>query len=184
MTPDNNLISFNGPHHNGLTVEHPDLILPTPQTTDTLKFSTELTGFRGIFGRVYSGTEDAVDINNRCHDIVLGFDTVVLGGKMGITIKGGSKNIGITIRNLVGRGQEVDVDIGNWSDQSHEPVTGVYLDIRRADGSPVTVRVINGEKPLLAPGSGPYKFIFPQPWIPLSLRAKVFQQLRRSGLFR
>jgi hypothetical protein len=167
MTPDNNLISFNGPHHNGLTVEHPDLILPTPQTTDTLKFSTELTAFRGIFGKVYSGTEDAVDINNRCHDIVLGFDTVVLGGKMGITIKGGSKDIGITIRNLVGRGQEVDVDIGNWSDKS-----------------PVTVRVINGEKPLLAPGSGPYKFIFPQPWIPLSLRAKVFQQLRRSGLFR
>lgn len=182
--PDNNLISFNGPHHNNLFVEHLEDILPNPKTNDTLKFSTQLTNFKARFGRVYGGTEDAIDINNGCENIEIEADTVVLGGKMGITIKGGARNIRITIHNLIGAGREVDVDLGNWSDQSHEPVQNVTLDITRLNGDPVRVRCINADRPWFAPNSGPYVFLFPSPAIPRALRAKIFEQMRRWGFFR
>lgn len=181
---DINLISFNGPGENGncidLTMNGP--IVPGPEIADTLKFSTGLTSFYGRFPSVTSGTEDCIDVNNLCRNITITADKLVFRGTMGVTIKGGSRNIRITAYNCEGHGKETDVDIGNWSDQSSEPTTGVMLDISRSDGELVRIRVINGTKPLLLPGSGPYKFLFPWPWIPRWIVVPVFNLLRKLHL--
>lgn len=182
--PDVNLHSYNGPGDNHNTVANRWEYLDGTGYADTLKFSTGLENFKGTFGTVISGSEDAVDINNKCRGIELAADRWMLRGRMGFTIKGGSKDVGIS-GWVEGHGSECDVDIGNWSDQSHEPVTGVRLNLRMWDGSAVRVRVINGEFPTFVPGSGPYRYVFPWPWLPgRKWVIKAFHQLRRVGLFR
>ena len=183
-TPDVNLYSFNGPHDNGRYVDWRDRDIDGTGFADALKCSTGLTEFSGSFGRVISGTEDAIDINNRCDGIVLHASAWVLRGKMGITIKGGSRNVSIS-GVIEGHGREADVDLGNWSDQSHEWVTNTRLNLRTTDGSPVRVRVLAAEKPIYAPGSGPYEWVFPSPRNPFhKALVKTFMELRRNGCFR
>jgi hypothetical protein len=183
---DYNRISFNGPADSGKSVclAFDGGAVDGRGCADALKFSTGLRDFDARFGTVFSGSEDAVDVNNGCSGIRIAADRYVLGGRMGITIKGGSTDV--TVEGwLEGHGRECDVDIGNWSDQSHEPVRGVKLGLRKWDGSPVRVRVINGEQPAVLPGSGPYRFVFPWPWLPgRRWLIRIFHQLRRIGLFR
>jgi hypothetical protein len=184
MKKDINLISFNGPQDNGQSVDlTPDgPIVPGPEISDTLKFSTGLTNFYGRFPSVTSGMEDCIDVNNQCDLVNITVDELVFHGTMGVTIKGGSTNIRVTAHNCKGHGKETDVDIGNWYDQSSEPTTGVMLDISRSDGEPVYVRVINGDTPMLMPDSGPYKFIFPWPWIPRGIVVPIFNLLHKLNL--
>lgn len=181
---DINLISYNGPQDNGQSVDLTldGAIVPGPEISDTLKFSTGLTSFYGRFPSVTSGTEDCIDVNNQCRVVNIVVDKLVFRGTMGVTIKGGSKDIRITAYDCEGHGKETDVDIGNWSDQSSEPTTGVMLDICRSDGEAVRVRVINGETPMLLPESGPYKFVFPWPWIPRWIVVPIFNLLHKLGL--
>lgn len=183
---DLNRLSFNGPSDNGKSVclAFESGAVDGRGFADALKFSSGLSDFHGRFGTVFSGSEDAVDVNNRCSGLTIAADRYVLGGRMGITIKGGSSDV--TVEGwLEGNGSECDVDIGNWSDQSHEPVTGVKLGLRKWDGSKVRVRVINGDVPEFLPGSGPYCFVFPWPWLPgRRWIVRAFHQLRRIGRFR
>lgn len=184
--PDINLLSFNGPADNGRVVDLADQNFDGSGgvIADTLKFSTGLSNFRGSFGEVTSGKEDAFDFNNLCAGVSVTAKKIILQGSMGITIKGGCRDIGVTCFDVVGRGKETDVDLGNWSDQSHDYVQRVSLNLRRRDGSPIYVRMIASDQPSLVPGSGPYVFVFPQPNIPRWLVVPMFNQLRRSGLFR
>ena len=158
--PDVNLISFNGPYDNNRVV---DMLDPIDGTgfSDTLKFSTSLQNFKGEFYWVVSGVEDAVDVNNLCNGVDVTSEMWVLKDcSMGFTIKGGSQNVRIS--GLVqGSGRETDVDLGNISDQSQEKTRGVRLNLKKVDGSPVRVRVLNADWPVEEPGSGPYKYVFP-----------------------
>jgi hypothetical protein len=181
---DINLHSFNGPSDDGKNVDWTDRkILPGAEIADSLKFSTGLRNFRGYFDTVTSGKEDCVDVNNNCSNVVIRVQKLVFCGSLGVTIKD-STDIILSAQDAVGHGKECDVDIGNWSDQGHLPATGIVLDIHRQDGEATIVRVINGEKPYLMPGSGPYKFVFPWPWMPRFLVVPIFNQLRRAGFFR
>jgi hypothetical protein len=175
---DTNLHSFNGPELNGQLVELPGAITPGPEISDTIKCSTGLCGTLFRFGTVHAGQEDALDVNN-CRDLDIAASKWVIGGaKYGITIKGGSSNIWV-MGEVEGRGQECDVDLGNWSDQSSEKTGPVLINLWRADGSPVRVRVLNSMRPNLAAGL-PYQWVFPSPniWFH-SLFVKAFLWFRR-----
>lgn len=185
MSKDTNLISYNGPDCNGQTVDltFEQAIIPGPEIADTLKFSTGLSNFTGYFPEVTSGQEDCIDINNQCEHLTLRVEKLIFQGAMGVTIKGGSRHIIISANDCLGHGKETDVDIGNWSDQSSEPTTDVTLDIRRLDSDCTYVRVINGQRPVFEVGSGPYKFVFPWPWIPRCIVVPIFNLLHRLGFF-
>lgn len=178
--PDINLYSFNGPYYNGKTVDMAGtVVVPDSYISDTIKCSTSLTDFRLYLGAVHGGREDALDLNNRCSNVeIVAHQWVFDPGhsKIGFTIKGGCRNI--TIAGEVS-GDPL-VDIGNASDQSHDPTTGVVLNLRRTDGKPIRVRVLNGDEPTFAAGSGPYRFVFPWriKWLQVVV-TKIFLELRR-----
>jgi hypothetical protein len=175
---DINLHSFNGPEDNDRMVVILEPIVPGPEIADTIKCSTGLTGFIGRFARVQAGREDALDVNNRCQDLSLVAHAWALAGaKYGITVKGGSKNV--TVEGAIeGRGDECDVDLGNYSEQSAAKTTGVSLNLWREDGQPVRVRVLHADRPTLF--NGPYKWMFPSPniWFH-SFFVKAFLLFRR-----
>lgn len=130
---------------------------------DALKFTSGLRDFVGMFGVVYSGAENCADVNNECRDVKLSAERwIANGGLYPFTVKGGSE--GITISGVLeGHGSEVDVDGGNFADQSNHWVKKWVLDLKTTDGSPVVVRCLQAEAPTLTPGSGPYVYAFPSP---------------------
>ena len=160
--PDINLLSFNGPESNGRIMEMSDTLLDGSGYSDTVKCSTGLANFCADFGDVLSGSEDALDVNNRCEHLMLSAKKWLLRGRMGITIKGGSHHISVS-GTIAGHGKETDVDLGNHSDQSREPTRNVTLNLRRADGAPIRVRVLNADTPTFIAESGPYTYVFPSP---------------------
>lgn len=180
MSKDINLVSFNGPQYDGQTIAIGVADGRGGIIADTVKCSTGLRGFTLHANLVYSGYEDALDVNNRCDGLTIVADTWVLDGcSMGFTIKGGSRNI-TAGGEVVGHGKETDVDLGNASDQSHDITTGVRLALKSKDGSPIRVRVLNADLPIEEPGTGPYVYVFP--WKSKILRwivVKVFMEFRR-----
>lgn len=158
---DKNLVSYYETSNGKVINYETDIGNPTtnPDWSDSLKITSQCTDFTFLGKAIYGGQEDCVDMNNRCNNVrvVAEFHPQ---GKYVATIKGGCTNIFLE-GTIYGKGKEVDVDIGNWSDQSTNPTTGVVLDVKKADGSPVYVRVLNGAAPTLKGGN--YKFIFPKP---------------------
>jgi hypothetical protein len=142
-TPDKNFLSFSGPV--GLQYTG-DLTPPDDSYSDTLKFSAAHEGdvYAGI---VIGGREDCVDINNLSRDLFIHSERWEPRGKYLATIKGGSRDIHLGGK-VRGHGSEVDIDLGNHSDQSQRTTGRVTLDLRTEDGSPLTVRVINAITPI------------------------------------
>ncbi len=180
--PDINLKSF-GPEFN-------DQAIVLDQPIDGLGYSDALKCSRVenltvMADVVLSGSEDAVDVNNRCLNVTLTAKLWVLRGKLGFTVKGGSRGTTF-IGRVDGRGKETDVDLGNWSDQSHDKTTNTHLNLWRADQSPVRVRVLHADTPSFEPGSGPYVYVFPSPKLGILHPIIVFgfMTLRRWGFFR
>ena len=177
---DINLHSFNGPQDSERVIDWSDkTIIPSAEIADTIKCSTGLRKTRIILGEVHGGNEDALDVNNLCEDLEISaklWSFTNGRSQYGFTIKGGSKNISVS--GMVD-GDPL-VDIGNASDQSHELTTRVVLNLKRLDGKSIRVRVLGGDLPILADGSGPYRFIFP--WKSKILRTistKVLLEFRR-----
>jgi hypothetical protein len=187
-TLDVNLRSFLGPQDNGRTISEPgttcgyvpDPSVPAkPAYTAPLKFTSQVNGIVAQFGTVIGGSENAADCNNAAYNLSLRAEVWDISRtKYGFTNKGGCQgnHFGGVVR---GHGSEVDFDQDDWSDQSHVPVAGTELNFHSEDGSPLLVRYIYN-KPTLLPGSGPYKFAFPWPWLPFRVAiGKIFNQLRR-----
>jgi hypothetical protein len=130
--------------------------------SDTLKYTDGVTDFTHRVGSATGGSEDIIDVNNKACDVTVVAKELWSGGKYVATIKGGS-----TATYLEGTiykgGSEVDIDYGNHSDQSSAKTTGNILNVKHKSGAPVTVRVLNADKPLFTPGSGPYVYVFPHP---------------------
>lgn len=180
--PDINLHSFNGPDFDGAVVTMLDEIRPGSEISDTLKCSSRLRDFTGRFGVVYGGKEDCIDINNRCERIYIEAQRWVPQGKYLATLKGGSRSIAIS-GEVEGHGSEVDIDIGNISDQSDNPTKDITLNLRHVAGDPITVRVINGERPkFLNADVQQYKVVLQVPSFFGQLFAKVVHQLRKLKL--
>ena len=120
-TRDINLFSYHGAYFSCQSYAMTDTVgglVQPPTHQDTLKFSGRLTQFTGRFGVVYGGTEDCADFNDGCRNVDVHADEWHPQGQYGFTIKGGSHNITVSGK-LVGHGKTVDVDLGNWSDQSN-----------------------------------------------------------------
>lgn len=111
--------------------------------SDILKFSNAsnctVTGTA-----ICGGKEDCVDMNRNCKNITLLDCTLFTNGNQHATIKGGAKDI--TLNNVLFRGnpKNVEIELGNYSEQSDEPPERIFLEnCNRDDGSPVRVRLLN-----------------------------------------
>lgn len=148
---------------NGQSIKLDTLGYPAerPDWSDTVKITSQCTGFTLHACTIWGGQEDCVDINNMADGIHV-MAEYAPQGKYVFTVKGGASGC-LLIGRIIGSGTEVDVDLGNWSDQCQKRTTGVIMDLGKPDGSPVTVRVLNATKPTEVAGSGPYRYLFPHP---------------------
>lgn len=186
---DRNLKSFVGPEDNNSTVDISETFdAGQGGYSSALKFSVGLRYFFGVFQKVIGGRDACVDVNNLCQNLSIYVHELQPTGQFAITCKGGSKNVTIG-GGLTAHGKDCDVMLDDWSDQSHAPTENVVLNITSKTGNPVRVRAMKN-KPHLQGGSGPYTFVFPQPWINPRLPvighpwAFIFETLRRWGFFR
>jgi len=186
-TSDKNLLNFYGPQHDGTVQDYTGATLSPPGAdyTGIVKATSGVNGVSFLGALVIGARETACDVNNRashCRFIADVWD--VRPCKYGFSNKGGS--LDNLFRGTVrGRSKECEFFQDNWSDQNHDPSTAT-LDLRPEDGkTPIRVRYLH-KRPVLVPGSGPYVFLFPWPWLPLprSWIGAIFSQLRRWGLFR
>lgn len=151
--PDKNYLSICGEYIG--TRKLGGLTPPDGSYADTLKITGGSHSGYIFAAHITGGTEDCIDINNRCRDIIIEVPKLRAGGSYVATIKGGSRNITLCGKIWV-PGETTDIDLGNWSDQSNERTTGIRLALTRADGRPVRVRLINADAPALI-GGGPYE---------------------------
>jgi hypothetical protein len=160
-----------------------DLIPPDDSYADTLKFSNATTGVITA-RRIVGGREDCVDINNGSARLHISAEAWEPRGKYLATIKGGSRDITLA-GTVTSHGSEVDVDLGNRSDQSREIVRGIRLDLKTTDGSPIRVRLLLAERPrILNAADQEYRFVFPSQ-VPLWLRRlgfRAWEWLRKLGV--
>lgn len=158
---DNNLISYYDKDSNQ-TVNHGRIGHESPDYDDALKITSRCTGLNVHAKHIIGGREDCVDINNHATAIKVLSDRWFAQGKYIATIKGGASDVFLW-GQITDGGSEVDVDLGNWSDQSQEKTTNVRLHLTRADGKPVIVRVLHADKPALLPSDKGYRYAFPHP---------------------
>lgn len=136
--------------------------MESPDWDDTLKITSHCRDYTFVADEIYGGKEDCVDIHNGANGIVVVAGKWVPQGKYLATIKGGVRGVQLS-GEVHAHGKEVDVDIGNRSTTNNGKTTGVRLDLTSKTGRPITIRVLHGDKPVLEPNTGPYKFIFPHP---------------------
>lgn len=176
---DINFLSY--AHERPLGGKKLDELIPEAGMSDTLKVTDSADGVIFV-NRVVGGKEDCLDVNNHAENIIIGTPDTVWEpkGKFAWTVKGGSRKI--TINGVLkGHGKEVDLDLGNWSDQSSKPTTQIVLNVRSYDGSPITYRVLNADKPRFLVGvKVKNKFTLPKALRGLFLY--VFSLLKRLGV--
>lgn len=128
---------------------------------------------------IIGGKEDVLDCNRYSENISLFQCMLVPTGLFVATIKGGSKNVSFVDCSIDGHGKEVDIDLGNWSDQSEEKATGVLIsNCNTMDGSPIRVRVLNADKPVILNCNIEYAFPHPDAWYH-DLCVRVFMFARK-----
>lgn len=179
-TPDKNLLSFASRRPLGVQFVG-DLEAIPPGTSDTLKI-TDCSDGEVRARKVFGGREDCVDVNNKCSNIFILAELFVPKGKYLATIKGGSSNITLQ-GDVSGHGSEVDIDIGNVSDQSDNLTGPVKLCLRHIAGDSITVRCLGGARPLiLNPDVQQYKIVFEVPGFWKSWFLKGYKLLKKLGL--
>ena len=184
--PDTNLIGFAGPQDNGKTVEITETLNASIGFSSALKFTSAVQNISVTAGTVIGGHDACVDCNNSPQGVVVTIDEARPTGQFAALAKGGAHAVTVIIKRLVGHGKVADLMTDDWSDQSHAATSGIVWNVTSADGSPVTVLALK-TKPSFA-GGGPYRFLFPWPWInPAWLGHPwgfAFDTLRRWGFFR
>lgn len=185
-TSDKNLYEFYGPQHNNTICDmsDKDLSPPTAEYTGIVKCTSKVDGVTIFLGEVICAKETGADVNNGAKNLIIKAKLWIANNSNYIfSNKGGSTN-NLFSGLIRGQSKECEFFQDNWSDQSHLPSSSI-LDLRPEDGKiPIRIRYLYN-KPKLMENSGPYKFLFPQPWIPLprSWLARIFNQLRRWGIF-
>lgn len=116
------------------------------------------------------GSEDCVDLNNNCENILVQNCHFHPNGEYGSTIKGGTHDVHYLNVVFDAHGKDVDIDLGNWSDQNTvDKTTKVTLEnVTAADGKPVVVRVLYADRPTVIGGNVQVKVIWP--WVVWLLR--------------
>lgn len=191
-TQDVNLRAWLGPgpdgaSNNGTSLDERGLDTPAQPYqggpyTAPLKFTRgyQAQGKLMQFGIVHCGSENVADINDGSSVLISADKWLIQGSKYGFTCKGAS--YADVTGEVVGFGSECDFDFGNYSDQRPRGKAGGKLNLWRADRSPIRVRVLQGNKPELVPGSGPYVFLQPDPdawWHDLFIEWFLFARRNR-----
>lgn len=165
---DLNLVSYDTPaRDDGQTYGHADLGLyeSVDVISDTLKITSGVKNVAVVVhGTLAGGSEDCVDMNNRAAGCIVHADRWAPRGKFLATIKGGTTDWHLS-GAVVSHGMETDIDLGNWSDQCQEITGRGVLELVSTTGRPIRVRVLHAEMPEFAPGTGPYRYVFPWPWL-------------------
>lgn len=179
---DINLHSFNGPEWNGKSVDWADKALaPGPEISDTLKFTSSLRGFSGRFGTVVGGREDCADFNDHCDGVTVSARWMPKG-KYAFTVKGGCKGVRIE-GEIDGHGSEVDIDLGNVSDQSDDLTGPVEINLIHVGGEPITFRVLGAHDPVfLNADKQLYRPVLVLPRFTRSMFLKSYKQLKKYHL--
>jgi hypothetical protein len=173
---DTNLVSFFELENEAVEVDIP---YPDYEISDTLKISGCRAFAVRVLGNLVGGKEDCVDINNKSSNIHVTVDGIIIPmGKYVATIKGGSSHVYLS-GVIMGHGSEVDIDIGNISDQSDNLTGPVYLNLLHVKGKQekITVRCIGGPRPVLMnEGEQDYEIILKVPgfWQSVLLKAWKF----------
>jgi hypothetical protein len=98
---------------------------------------------------ILGGNEDCVDLNNVCVRNSFEQFSMKSGGKYCITLKGGSCDNLFSGLYIKQHGNVVDIEIGNWSDQSMADNTNNHFwGVQSEDGKPVTYAYRYGSKPV------------------------------------
>lgn len=121
---------------------------PDGTHSDTVKMSNCSWLFIHVTGRLIGGVEDCFDCNNGSHDVGVDATEWASGGLFVCTIKGGSVRVKVT-GFIVKHGSEMDVDLGNWSDQNQARTKEVFIAMTSAVGL-VRIRVLNAWPPTVA----------------------------------
>lgn len=151
------------------------------QFADLLKFSRCLRVFVTNLTVAGGGRqlEDAVDLNNECEDVTIE-NASLEAGRNTVTIKGGCRNITLAHVMIEHADGPCDIDLGNWSDQSLKPTTGVVLtNVTRRDGKKVRVRVGHAARPRILGGNVEILF-----WASLGLKAYWWTKWCYAQVFR
>ena len=185
---DTNLKTFAGPYDNGKTVDFGDAVFDASGGfASGLKFTSAIADIDVTAMKVIGGHDACIDVNNSASRVHVRVEEARPLGEFAVTTKGGSFDIAVKIDRLTAHGRVCDLITDDWSDQSHKATSGVIYDVRTDDGTPVTVIALK-TKPSFVAGSGPYKFLFPWPWInPVWLGHPwgfAFDTVRRWGFFR
>lgn len=154
---------------------------PGGKIADVLKFSGVQRLRVVVRGELPGGTEDCIDINNGCRDLeVQLLKGMRPAGQYAVTIKGGSRNVRIE-GTILGPARTVEVDLGNHSDQSQEPTTGVHLALVPAYQGKIRYRQLNASTPLLVPAVF-YRRTFRLRGFFRPIFARLYALLKRIGL--
>lgn len=107
---------------------------------------------------IEGGTEDCIDVMRYAKNIKILNSTLKPNGKYGMTIKGGSADVYIKDCVFETHGKEVDIDLGGFAKinrkEIKEKTVRVTLEnVTSKDGRPVTVRVLNADKPVVIGGN-------------------------------
>jgi hypothetical protein len=125
------------------------------QFEDVYKFSDRHgVTHRKLWVLAGGAKENAIDINNRCTDLLFEDLTVIGGQQSGVLVKGGCRDITFR-RGIFGDcGPRCEVLLGDWSDQSNDKTTGVVLDgLARTSELPVRVIVGRADWPKIIGGN-------------------------------
>lgn len=184
MSPDRNFHSIVDRHNETITWSVPHAEIGDPlQWDDVLKITRCSNLTVVVDGPLPGGREDCIDVNNKCENIRI----IIAGGlapkgKHALTIKGKSHGISVHAK-LLSHGTEVDVDLGNHSDQSDERTDDVLLDLWAIDNTPVTWRRLNAATPkFLNPREQKYRRTFRIRGFFRSIFAKGYALLKRLGV--
>ena len=93
-------------------------------------------------------TENAIDMNRVCSQIIIRNSWLVSGMENAITIKGGCHDVLIeNVKIAPGKGH-CDIEIGNYSQQSKSKTINITLkNVSRTDGKAIKLRIGNGNYP-------------------------------------
>lgn len=161
---DKNYLSFANEPNLGTRVLN--TLVPDPSFapwSDTLKFSDAHNG-TVILSKIQGGLEDCMDANNGSSGLIVHADEWHSGGSQVITIKGGCEDFEIS-GLIATKGKVVDVDIDNYSDQSHAPSRNIRLNLKTNNGSPVVWRSLMGCKPTILNPEQPYRCALYLPFV-------------------
>lgn len=132
---------------------------------------------------IWGGKEDCVDMNRNCDAIVLEGCRLYTYGTQHITIKGGTRNVYIKDTAFGGNPKNVEIELGNYSEQSDEPPINIHLtNLTTLSGNPVRVRCLNACPCTVTVVGGNVKVYRPL-WVKLGF-FKLYCILRKKNIIK